>query len=381
MAPPLFLAMLLPQFHRDAHNDLWWGDGFTEWNNVHKAKPLFEGHQQPRLPLAGYFDLACPDEIERQWAEAQTAGIDGFVIYDYWYDKERVLHRPLDIIQEHSELPVQYSLAWANHAWTRTWTNRTGALDVLIRQTYPADAASRERHYRHLFDNFVDDRYIRFEGKPLFQIYNPTEVAAKSGYIDGLRDYCQRNGSFDIEVNALLTGWKSDWSFMSSYDSATLFQPSMALFAPTNFVEGGKSSLRLRLRDSNPALKKAAYRVLDRLPARTRFHDYSATCESILAQAEFTEASFPFRTYQMAIAGFDNTPRYGVRARILQNQTTEAFSDLLYRLRQHAADSSLDAVFVNSWNEWGEGAHIQPDSIDGDARLSAVGHAKRRPLE
>jgi Glycosyltransferase WbsX len=374
---PLFIAMFLPQFHRDPHNDRWWGEGFTEWENVQGARPLFDGHQQPRLPVGGPYDLANAEEIARQWETANSAGIDGFAIYDYWYEGERLLNRPLDIIKASQSLPIRYSLAWANHPWTRSWTNRAGALDVLIAQGYGRTPASRESHFSHLFEHFADSRYLRRDGRPIFQVYNPVDLIKQNGYIDQLREFCWRNGAFELEVSAMLTGWRPNWDFLAEYDSATLFQPSMALFSPVEFNEPGRQTNNHRVRALPINVQKLIYRAIDILPKQPKLFDYSVMCEATAAQAEFASARLPVPCHPMVNVAFDNTPRYGKRARILEGQTVQLFQKCLESVAQTASNSGGNLVFINSWNEWGEGAHLQPDVLDGNSRLVAISSAKK----
>lgn len=369
-------AMFLPQFHEDSHNSRWWGQGFTEWNNVRAAKPAFDGHRQPRVPADGYFDLDDADELARQADLATAHGIDAFTFYDYWYEGTRLLSRPLDLFLQSPGIEIEFSLCWANHAWTRSWTNRTGALDVLIAQTYAHDLKGQEDHFAHLCRAFADPRYVRVQGRPIFQVYDPHSLP--SGYLDGLRKYASRELGCDLHLDVFITSWKSDWSFVGQFDSATLFQPSAALFSPASMfgTETRKVDLETRLRGAPLAIKKLIYLVQDLLPDQIRLHDYEDTWNRLLDQYELSsrECSIPLNA--MAFVDFDNSARYRGRARIMTDFSVEKFSTGLRRLMKAGLENQAELIFINAWNEWGECAYLQPDLADGYARLEAVRHAK-----
>jgi Glycosyltransferase WbsX len=368
-----FVAMFLPQFHEDPSNNKWWGQGFTEWENVKKARPLFKGHQQPRLPIKGFYDLSNPDHMADQFAEADAAGIAGFAIYDYWYSGKKLLGKPLEIIRNCPDLKGTYSLAWANHSWTRSWTNRAGAADVLIGQKYAETKAEREAHYAHLYENFADLRYLKNgDGAPILQIYNAAEVAAQDGYLDGLRAFCANRGIPSVEISALVNRWYSSWNFLEQYDTATLFQPSLGLFGPADLGSVQRPNMATRLRSASPSLVKVAQRLSDLLPDRPRFYDYGGMADNALSQYVTGRLRFDVPIHPMACVGFDNSPRYGRRARILRGGSAEAFERSVADLASEAVQGGSGLVFINSWNEWGEGAHLQPDNVEGGARLAAL---------
>jgi hypothetical protein len=370
--PVQFIAMFLPQFHRDPFNDLWWGEGFTEWDNVRKAVPLFAGHSQPRVPLDGYFDLASRDELQRQSMQAKDAGIAAFSIYDYWYEGKRLLKTPIDLVRTNPDLDINYCLTWANHPWTRSWTNRSGAFDRLIEQTYARSGPERDEHYCYLAGHFSDPRYLRRAGRPVFSVYQPESLALVPGYLDGLRSYCFKELGVELEISAMLTGWKPYWGFISSYDSVTLFQAGLALSAPDDFLNERPRDPRVSMRALSARNQARLFRVWDRLPQRHKLFDYADTCRKAERQFRLSLEVLALPVHPMAPVAFDNTPRYGNRARILDGASSDLFSEHLETLAELVKTKGSGLVFLNAWNEWGEGAHLQPDSFEGGARLDAV---------
>ena len=375
------IAMFLPQFHDCPYNSTWWGSGFTEWNNVRAARPLFAGHHQPRVPADGYYDLSSAGEIARQAGQAREFGIGAFAIYHYWYEGKRPLGRPLDVILDNPDLKIDFSLCWANHSWTRSWKNRAGSLDVLIEQTYEKDRPSRKRHFEFLAKVFSDDRYTRIQGKPLFQIYLPEAIPECELVIEELREFLRERVGAEIHVSAMVTAWRPDWGYLRAFDSATLFQPSLALFSSVDlFGRGGLASdkfLESRLRAGPAWLRHILYRMQDMLPDRRSLYPYGSTLDKVLAQYEKARSTAPLPVFPMAVVDFDNTPRYGRRARLLDGFSAERFESQLRQLGSLALGNRAgDVLFVNAWNEWGEGMYLQPEGENDFSRLLAVRNSR-----
>ena len=369
--------MFLPQFHADPFNSEWWGEGFTEWTNVKSATPMFPGHNQPRVPADGYFDLSDPAELVRQARLARSHGIDAFTLYDYWYDGSRPLGRPLETILQTREFDIEFSLCWANHSWTRSWTNRTGALDVLISQTYASSKTARAAHFDFLCRVFADPRYIRICGRPLLQIYDTASVP--TGYLLALKAHVAEKIGIEPHIDAFITSWRSTWDHLKHFDSATLFQPSAALFSPLAMfsTKGVNTPLETRLRSAPLALKRLIYLVQDALPNSIKRHSYAECWDRLIAQFRESAPQSPLPLNPMAFVDFDNTPRYRDRARIMDGYDAGIFEERMGTLMKVAQrEQNIGYVFVNAWNEWGEGAYLQPDVAEGSARLEAVKNVK-----
>ncbi|MBL8512473.1 MAG: glycoside hydrolase family 99-like domain-containing protein, partial [Betaproteobacteria bacterium] len=166
------IALYFPQFHRIPENDRWWGEGFTDWTNVKKAKPQFEGHSQPRVPKDGrYYDQSEVETIRWQVGLAKSHGIYGFCHYHYWFDGKQLLEAPTNAMLDHPDIDFPFCLAWANETWSRRWDGRES--DVLISQTHPPVKERWEQHFQYLIRAWKDPRAIKMDGKPVFLIYRP----------------------------------------------------------------------------------------------------------------------------------------------------------------------------------------------------------------
>ena len=372
-----YIAMFLPQFHQCEYNSRWWGEGFTEWDNVRKATPLFVGHRQPRTPGDGFFDLGTASEIARQADQARSYGISAFSIYHYWYEGRRPLSKPLDIILQNPNLEIEFSLCWANHSWTRSWSNRSGSLDVLIEQTYENDEFSREKHFQFLSNVFADSRYTNIQGKPLFQIYMPEAIPGCAEFLLQLRTYVRMRTGLEIFISAMIKSWRRDWEYLTNFDAVTLFQPSLALFSPSDIFGSnglpGKNFIESRIRDSPLWLRKVLYSLQDVLPSHHSLYDYESTWENLLNQYGMAISTSPRPTFPMGFIDFDNTPRYNRRAKLFEGFSTAIFERKMRKLNQLATNNSpSEIVFINAWNEWGEGMYLQPENTNDYSRLIAV---------
>ncbi|WP_417620879.1 glycoside hydrolase family 99-like domain-containing protein [Parasphingorhabdus sp.] len=374
------LAFFLPQFHDDPLNSKWWGKGFTEWVNVKAAKPLHAGHRQPRVPLNGYYDLETPEALNAQFDEASDHNIDGFVFYHYWSKGTRLLRKPLDLLLANPEVGKNqtFSLCWANHAWTRSWKNRSGALDVLLEQEYESSKEERAEHIDFLVRCFSDPRYLKTNGKPLLCIYSPEIIPQLDAFIEELREKCIQVIGADCEISGVIKNWQSDWSFLSLLDSVTLAQPALSQYASPDIFDKTISARKLIFSPSEIArglpawAKKLLYPIQDRFFNRVTFIDYDSAWQKGLEQIRRAVES-DRKVHVSTFVDFDNTARYGPRAKIFTGFTLEKFSDYFekaYRLAQKNTDSGL--LMVNAWNEWAEGMYLQPDEEFGNARLEII---------
>ncbi len=371
------IAMFLPQFHSCKFNNKWWGEGFTEWNNVKAANPKFAGHNQPRIPLDGYYQLDNIDTIRKQAEQATKYGLHGFSIYHYWYEGERPLGTPLDLILSNPDIEIKFNICWANHSWTRSWKNRAGSLDVLIEQTYEKDELAMRKHEDFLCQVFGDKRYININEQPLFQIYNPENIPNLKSFIKGLRKSVKNNLGKELHISAMLTAWQPSWKYLEDFDSVTLFQPSLATFSPEDIfnkdaIKVNSAGLSTILRASPRWVKKILYKVQDLMPEKIILFDYDKVWSSLIKQYSYALENFSKPVYPMAFVDFDNTPRYKDRARIYNGYSSSKFADYLFSLIKIARKNKNDIVFINAWNEWGEGMYLEPDIIEGKSRLESV---------
>src|SRR5688572_14635998 len=333
---PRVLAFYLPQFHPIPENNRWWGDGFTEWTNVRQARPLFDGHVQPEEPgELGYYDLRSADVRRAQAALARAHGISGFCYYHYWFNGQRLLGHVVDEVLSQGEPDFPFCLCWANESWTRTWDGLNQ--NVLIRQTYGAE--DDRAHIRWLARAFADPRYIRVGGRPLLLVYRAHHLpsALRTGTI--WREEAQRLGLGDLYLCCVesLPSDRLDPTRIG-FDAAVEFQPDWE---------------RLGV----PAAT---------LPDNSRVFDYATTVERMRAKPPA-----PYLRYPCVTPGWDNSPRRREGAVLLTNSTPELYGQWLEaataRMLAPSADENL--VFVNAWNEWGEGAHLEPSARWGRAYL------------
>lgn len=350
---PLVLSFYLPQFHPVPENDEWWGEGFTEWRNVASAKPLFRGHNQPDIPGAlGFYDLRLEETRIAQARLAQQYGVGGFCYWHYWFKGRRLLNRPLDEVRATGKPDFPFCVSWANESWTRTWL---GTGETLIEQGYSAE--DDEAHARWLAELFSDRRYIRVGSRPLFLMYRPEHHPDPPRFLDALRLAC-RDRSIDQPLVLGMNGWSPRMDARTlGFDGTVDFQPQ---FGDLRGLTHRRLSFRRLLRN----LK------LGRLDSAGSFWDYRQAHEAMLAR----RLSLGLHPVPTVLVGWDNTPRRGRRAIVLTDNDAAYFGTAL-------ADELVDValrpgqpqvVFVNAWNEWAEGNHLEPGLRNGTSHLVAL---------
>ena len=363
------IAFYLPQFHNIPENDEWWGDGFTEWVNVKKAKPLFEGHEQPRIPLNNnYYNLLDDDVKIWQANLAKKYGIYGFCYYHYWFDGKLLLEKPMEQMLVNSQIDIPFCICWANEPWTRAWVGET---KTLIPQKYGNKKEWKE-HFDYLLPFFKDKRYILDDGKPLVLIYRPEIIEVLNEMLDywkslaieaglpGLKFAYQSAGMDEIPKEK-----RND----SRFDYDIEFQPAYA------FTELNKNTL--------PLLRKLKKRVSDFVEKHTgktvRFFgsgkiaalnrvDYDMAWQTILNTIPESDLCVPG-----AFVDWDNTPRHGDRGRVYVGKTPEKFTKYLTQQIVRAREVyHKDMIFMYAWNEWAEGGYLEPDEKNGYAYLEGI---------
>ena len=343
------IAYYLPQFHPIPENDRWWGRGFTEWTNTARAKPLFRGHYQPHLPGdLGFYDLRLSETREAQARLAQEFGIEAFCYYHYWFGGgQRLLERPFEDVLRSGKPDFPFCLCWANQAWTGVWHGAPNR--ILIAQTYPGKEDA-EQHFRTLLPAFVDKRYVRVDGRPLFLVYNPTHLPDPAAFTDLWRTLARRSGLAGVYfVGVENEPWSPE---ANGFDGATVHNLLLA-----RRCDGPRWLARLKRR----------YRKLRGWPEFV--FPYGKAIRHF-APAECRKAN----VYPRAIPNWDNTPRSGAHGLVLHRSSPELFRrhfrELLAQIRHKPADHRI--VFVKSWNEWAEGNHLEPDLRFGTRYLEVV---------
>lgn len=346
------IAFYLPQFHPIPENDGWWGTGFTEWNNVVKASPLFPGHYQPHLPAdLGFYDLRVPETRHMQAELANAYGISGFCYYHYWFHGKRLLERPFQDVLTSGQPDFPFCLCWANEPWTRRWDGIEH--EVLIRQTYSIE--DDRQHIRWLCKVFQDQRYIRIQGKPLFLVYRATQLPNALYTTTVWREEAQKAGIGDIFLCRME-------SFPDEHDD-----PKKLGFDAA--VEFDREYMGKRLQQEKIWQVLRTLGIASNAYAENYVYDYQ-----IMVENRLRKPRVPYLRFPCVFPGWDNTPRRKVSAGILVNSTPNAYEKWLRgSIEQFLPDQpDKQILFINAWNEWGEGAHLEPCQKWGRAYLEAT---------
>lgn len=357
------IALYLPQYHPTEINDKYWGKGFTEWRNVAKAKPLFKGHYQPRLPAdLGFYDLRL-SEIQLQQAEmAKEYGIEGFCYWHYWFGNGKmILEKPLERVLESGKPDFPFCVGWANHTWSNKTWEKTKALQtttVFLEQTYPG-IEDYTAHFNYLLPMFRDSRYIKVDGKPVFMVFNPYEIPDNELLIKTWRKLAAENGLSGIHFIARseTASNKADRaSILSGKEQNERFEKCLAWGYDAIFSVPVQ---RIKIMDTHPA-RLFAEKALNKLHLHTLIekHDYKDIIKYLFDDWDYKENVYP-----MVIPHWDNTPRQGRRGYVYTNESPELFGKTVQMAVRYLEKKPDDRkiLFVHSWNEWGEGAYMEPD--------------------
>ena len=336
-----FICFYLPQFHPIKENDLWWGPGFTEWTNVARMQKQFPSHNAPWLPAdLGFYDIRLKETRRSQAELAKQYGITGFCYYVYWFQGRRLLERPLQLMLEDGEPDIPFCICWANENWSRRWDGSEA--DLLIGQHHSIDAD--KRYIDDMAPLLADERYIRVNGKLLILIYRPALIPSRDQLFDHWRRRAHERGLGELLICNVMT--------FGEYDPAPLGCDAAVEFPPhTAFA----NELTREAIEAPESYKGAAY-------------DYADVVRSALGR------SFAYNYFPGVMPRWDNTPRKGPKGNVFVNSSPDLFEIWLRDACRRALTQPYDRklVFINSWNEWAEGAHLEPDSIHGRAYLDAV---------
>lgn len=340
---PLRVAFYLPQFHQTPENDAWHGPAFTEWTVVAQSRPLFPGHPQPDLPgELGFYDLRLPETRELQARLARSHGISGFCYYHYWFKGRRMLDRPFHEVLTSGKPDFPFSLCWANESWYRRWQG--SADELLVEQEFDED--DDIEHIRWLIEAFKDPRYIRIKGRPLLTVYRPQDLPDPKRTVAIWRRECA------------LAGIPDPWLVGFETRGVSIEPASIGFDAGAEFVPHGIGDIA----DPMPLPPQCA-------PTNI-VYDYASVAAGYegRSQPEWTR-------YPCVATAWDNTPRrrHG-EAVVLLGSTPERYGQWLdtAMTSQSATEGADGIVFVNAWNEWAEGAHLEPDDRHGRAYLETT---------
>lgn len=360
------IAFYLPQYHPFKENDEWWGKGFTEWTNVGKAKPLFRGHYQPRVPAdLGYYDLRLPLIREQQAELAREAGIEGFMYWHYWFGNGKTLMSNIfQEVLESGKPDFPFCLGWANHSWTRrTWNSDASLhkdLDLLI-QEYPE--GDTKMHFEAVLPAFKDKRYITVDEKPLFLVYDPLSHPNCKQFIIDWQQMAIKAGLNGIHFVGIASGW--DETYQSVLDLGfDAIMPSRQWEAQTAINHGKYFHL----------LKRWVRNKFPRIAPLDKYR-YEDITKHLYSRWDRMENGYP-----QIIPNWDRSPRAGRRAVIYTGSTPELFlrhvEDALEIVKDKQPEHKI--IFLRSWNEWGEGNYMEPDLKYGREYLNVLQTALKK---
>ena len=363
------IAFYLPQFHPIPENNEWWGAGFTEWTNVAKAKPLYAGHAQPRLPAdLGFYDLRVPEVRELQADLARAAGVESFCYWHYWFGNgRRILERPFEEVLATAKPDFPFCLAWANQSWTGIWHGLSGT--TLIEQTYPG-RADQEAHFRWAQRAFEDPRYTRVDGKPLFVVFSPSDLPSTAEFIDHWRELAHAAGYPGMYFVGVwdsyeAAGERYNAPQLAPFDAVTLLGPHDYLAKARKATPSPLAPLKRLVPARLRALRSSGLTGPRRIPF-----------EDVLAQA-YHDMPPGERFLPSVLAGWDNTPRSTRRGVVYEGFTPELFKahveKAVERVQGHPKSQRI--IFLKAWNEWAEGNIVEPDAIFGHALMNSLREA------
>lgn len=350
------IASYLPQYHPTPENDKWWGKGFTEWTNVGKAKPLFRGHDQPRVPAdLGYYDLRLPEARIEQAKMAAKYGVEGFCYWHYWFGNgRRLLQRPFQEVLASGEPDFPFCLAWANHSWEDKQFSKEGTHKMLIEQLYPGEKDDIE-HFNTLLPAFKDHRYICVDGKPIFMVYAPLKLPDAKQFIDLWQKLALENGLKGIHFIAQTSNAKEVHMLKEMGFDAVNTVRLFDFFKHDYFI-----------------LEKIYMKIMRVIFKRGRIIDYAKAAKFFTGPEDSEPDCYP-----TIIPNWDHSPRSGRKGHIFINSTPEKFKKHVLQAFSHVMHKPKEKriVFLKSWNEWAEGNYIEPDIRYGCSYLEALQEA------
>jgi hypothetical protein len=352
-----FIAFYLPQFHPTPENDEWWGKGFTEWENVAKARPLFHGHVQPHIPAdLGFYDLRVPETREQQAMLAKEAGVEAFCYWHYWFGNgKRLLDRPFREVVESGKPDFPFCLAWANHSWyKKLWDPKSKDKDkLLIEQTYPG-IEDYINHFNAMLPAFKDKRYFRVNGKPFFIIYDAMGFKDIATFITTWRKLAKENGLNDF------------------YFAATDFDCRNMDAILSKGLDAVYESDVFNIHHHMSTFQKIAQYIKRNYLKRPTVFNYKDAIKYMVIDRCKEDNVIP-----VIAPNWDHSPRSGGNAIILHKSNPELFKKLARRAIEIVRNKPKQEqiIIIKSWNEWGEGNYMEPDREFGDGYIKALNEA------
>lgn len=344
-----YIAYYLPQFHHVHENDEWWGEGFTEWTNVKKARPLFQGHYQPHIPLnSAYYDLTEKVTVEKQTELMNKYNVYGMAYYHYWFDGKMLLEKPVENLLNWKDINQKFMFFWANHSWVKSVN---GKKTILQKQTY-SGRDDWKNHFNYFLPFFRDKRYIKMNNKPVVAIYLPENIPEYDSMIDYWSDMAKENGFDGIYIIESINGY-SQFGRNSKADAEMLRAPNLGTFNITRWY--GRLSKRPTIQ------RKIPYFYPYRIP-------YAKVVANLIKESKRYNSNK--KVYYGMYCGWDNTCRHGKYGSVHTNINSDDFKRGIVELKKLAKED--DFFFINAWNEWAEGMHLEPDEKNGYSFLKVL---------
>lgn len=333
------IAYYLGQYHPLEENNQFWGDGFSEWHNVAKARALYPGHVQPVLPgRLGFYDLRCDESLLEQFDYAKEIGVNAFCYWHYWFGGKRVLHRPLNRMLELPDNGVKVMLGWANESWTGIWHGLTN--QVIFKQTYDRDEL---REHAKLIASYIQsDRYLKVGNTSPFLIYKPRLIPDAKNYLYELRDEVRKNGGGDLYI-------------IGSWGPGRTEQVNQ----PRDFGLDAVVANNVGRFFESPLIQKTyvgAWLLAKRMGFGPEIRSYHSTIETLQAAHRVVEGV----VHSSVVTGWDNTPRSGRRGLVLTGYDNVSFAEAIRAALELEKNNTAQMIFIKSWNEWAEGNTIEP---------------------
>lgn len=368
MSKPKILAYYLPAYHEIEENNQWYGKGFTEWDNTKKGRPLFKKHYQPRIPEE-YYDLNNIDVVKKQMSMAKKYGVDGFIYYHYWFDEngKTVLQRPVEMMRRlKTEEKIEYCFCWANQSWKRTWGEVNVEEELLIEQKYGTEK-DWNNHFDYLFDFFVDDKYLKIDGKPVLFIYKPENIPHYDMMVKKFSELAKQNGFEGIYFVRMMTEERV-LDVKIDADSMVAFEP--------NYTIGSKMSKNIA---AFWRIRTFLYWHIIRKTFISKMLCNTINYESFYNTLIKHQKMIIKNNSEAFIGGFsdwDNSPRKGRRGVIMKGTSPEKFKKKFSVLYKLALENNIKVICTFAWNEWGEGGYLEPDKKYGTKYLEAISEVK-----
>jgi len=353
------IAFYLPQYHPIAENDMWWGKGFTEWTNTGKAKPLFKGHYQPRVPAdLGYYDLRMPEVREAQAAMAREAGIEGFMYWHYWFGNgKRLMAEIFDAVLNSGKPDLPFCLGWANHSWTTHSWNPSAQNEkdgIIVKQLYPGKD-DYINHFNTVLPAFLDKRYITVEDKPIFMFYAPQDFPDIKLFMELWNELAQKNGLKGVHFVGLTGGWLKN--------NQQVLNLGVDAIAPNN-LWSAETIVKGKVN------KMIAHKIRELFPKIwLNKYKYKDIIKYLLNDFDKLDNAYP-----SIIPQWDRSARSGRRATIYTGSTPALFKEHVEEAISIVSKKPNDKkiVFLRSWNEWAEGNYVEPDLKFGHGYLQVL---------